>query len=93
MSTTAHSKLLGQVCEFLKKNGIWYVRTNSHGYGRKGIPDVLACYRGKFVAIEAKVAPDKPSPWQQREIADIQLSGGVALVIYNIDELGRVFNA
>lgn len=88
---TAHADLLKQICDFLKAHDIWYVRTNSHGYGRKGIPDVLCCYQGRFVAIEAKVKPDKPSPWQERELAAIRASKGTALVIYDVAELGRVF--
>ncbi len=88
--STAHAKLCGQITEFLKANGIWYIRTNSHGYGRKGIPDILACYRGTFVAIEAKVAPDTPRKWQLRELADIRTAGGKALVIYDVGELGRL---
>jgi Holliday junction resolvase len=88
--TTAHAKLCGAICEFFKKNGIWYVRTNSQGYGRKGIPDILACYQGSFIAIEAKVAPDKPQKWQERELAAIRAAGGKALVIYDVAELGRL---
>ena len=88
--TTGHSKLLSDICEFLKKNQIYYVRTNSHGYGRRGIPDVIACYQGKFVGIEAKVAPDKPTPWQRRELAEIGLAGGQALVVYSVEDLGAL---
>lgn len=89
--STGHAKLLSEICDWLRKAGIWYVRTNSHGYGRKGIPDILACYQGAFVAIEAKVKPDKPTPWQERELAAIRAAGGKALVIYDAGELGRVF--
>lgn len=90
--STAHGKLCGEICEFLKKNKIYYVRTNSHGYGRKGIPDILACYRGSFVGIEAKVAPDTPKKWQLKELAAIRAAGGKGLVIYNVVDLGRVFS-
>lgn len=91
MVSTGHAKLLSEICDFLRKNGIWYVRTNSHGYGRKGIPDILACYRGAFVGIEAKIAPDTPKPWQLKELGAIREAGGKALVVYNIGELGHVF--
>lgn len=88
---TDHARLLKEICQWFSANGIWYVRTNSHGYGRKGIPDVLACYNGRFVAVEAKVLPDKPTAWQMRELKGIQASHGIALVIHRSEDLGRVF--
>ena len=87
---TPHAKLLEEICAYLKSVGAWYVRTNNHGYGRRGIPDVVACVNGRFVAVEAKVKPDHPSAWQQREIAAIHIAGGSALVAYDLDGLKRV---
>lgn len=88
---TKHADLLKEICDWLTNAGCWYYRTNSHGYGRKGIPDVIVCYQGDFVAIEAKVLPDKPNAWQERELAQIRGAGGIALAIYDVSELGRVF--
>ena len=88
---TPHGRLCVGICAWLRERGVWFVRTNSFGYGRKGIPDILACYHGKFVAIEAKVKPDKPSAWQLRELAAIREAGGIALVIHDVAELGSVF--
>jgi Holliday junction resolvase len=81
---TPHAKLLAEICAYLAAQGCWYVRTNSHGYGRRGIPDVVACVNGQFLAIEAKVPPDKASTWQEREIQSIHRAGGSAVVAYNI---------
>jgi len=88
---TAHADLCDEIKDWLTKAGAWFFRPNSHGYGKKGVPDFVACYQGRFVAIEAKVAPDKPKPWQARCIADIQSAGGIAIVVHDVAELGRVF--
>lgn len=85
---TPHSKLCKQITEWLASIGAYYVtHHNSGGYGRKGVPDILACVRGKFVAIEVKVAPDKPSPWQMRELKACQEAGGISVVAYSLEEL------
>lgn len=85
--STPHAKLRKEITDWLASIGAWYVCTNSQGYGRKGIPDILACVRGKFVAIEVKVLPDKPSPWQVRELKAAQAAGGIAIITYSLKAL------
>jgi Holliday junction resolvase len=59
------------------------------GMGRSGVPDVIACFKGHFLAIEAKAGNNKPTALQEREIAKIQGCGGHAMVINedNLDTL------
>lgn len=90
MSETPHAKLRKEICAYLASIGAWYVSTNSQGYGRKGIPDILCCYRGRFVAIEVKAGRDKPSPWQLRELGGITTSGGLSVVAYSLQEVTDV---
>jgi Holliday junction resolvase len=51
------------------------------GMGRSGVPDIIACFKHHFIAIEAKAGNGKTTPLQDREIALIQKSGGHALVV------------
>lgn len=83
-----HSKLQKQIVTWLAEQGFYYdLKPTSMGYGRKGRPDIVACVRGKFVAIEVKVLPDKPSPWQLRELKAIVDAGGMSLVAYSLDDV------
>lgn len=85
--STPHAKLRKEITDWLGSIGAYYVCTNSGGYGRKGIPDILACIRGKFVAIECKVLPDKPSPWQMRELKAVQGADGISIVAHKIADV------
>ncbi len=42
-----------------------------HGgqYGTAGIPDILCCYKGRFLAFEVKSATGKPTKLQEVTIA------------------------
>jgi L-lysine 2,3-aminomutase len=62
--------------------------------GRHGVPDFLVCYRGKFIGIEAKAGRGTTTALQDREIAEIVMSGGVAIVVneHNLDELKELLN-
>jgi Holliday junction resolvase len=54
--------------------------------GRAGVPDIIACFKGHFLAIEAKAGKNKPTALQEREIANIRKAGGHAMVL-NEDNL------
>jgi hypothetical protein len=51
------------------------------GYGRSGVPDIIACYKGRFIAIECKSGDNKPTLLQLRNIEDIKRTEGYAIVV------------
>ena len=59
------------------------------GYGSSGVPDIIACYQGKFIGIECKANGNKPTALQQKNLQDIIKANGQSLVIdeKNIDML------
>ena len=59
------------------------------GYGRSGVPDIIACYKGKFIGIECKAGDNKPTLLQLRNIEDIKRNQGLAIVVNegNIESL------
>jgi Holliday junction resolvase len=59
---------------------VYYFFPATHGFGRSGVPDIVACVNGHFLAIECKAGKNKPTALQIREIENIRLAGGVAVV-------------
>jgi len=78
-SMTPEAKVKKQVVAILKEVGAYYFFPPSNGYGRAGIPDVVVCYEGRFIAIECKAGSNQPTALQLREIAAINAAGGIAL--------------
>lgn len=70
-----------KIKKWLKANGIWYVKIWSNGIQRSGIPDLLCCAKGQFIAIEVKAQRGTPSDLQKEEIAAICDAGGNAYVL------------
>jgi Holliday junction resolvase len=64
----------------------------ANGFGRAGIPDIICCVRGFFLAIELKAGKGKTTALQDREIMAINIHGGKAMVVNenNIDEVKEV---
>jgi Holliday junction resolvase len=79
--STPEAKVKAQVVKTLKKYGAYYFFPATHGYGRSGVPDVVCCYKGKFLAFECKAGKNKCTPLQLKEIDAIGMAGGEAYVI------------
>ena len=86
---TPEAKVKKKVVAILKKYEAYYFYPVTGGYGRSGVPDVIACHDGRFIGIECKAGSNKPTPLQQKNLDDIQAAGGVALVI-NEDNINAV---
>ena len=86
---TPEAKVKKKVYKILKEKGAYYFSPIMNGFGKMGVPDVIACYRGVFIGIECKAGKNKPTELQLKNLDDIGRSGGYALVINenNIDEL------
>jgi len=81
MASTPEAKVKSKVVAILKAHGVYYFFPVMSGFGRSGIPDIICCYKGRFLAIECKAGDNDPTPLQLREINAIVDAGGTALVI------------
>ncbi len=62
------------------------------GFGTSGVPDIVACIKGKFIGIEVKAGDNKPTALQEKNLADIARVGGFAVVVNEngLDHLDRL---
>ncbi|HEX8773277.1 MAG TPA: VRR-NUC domain-containing protein [Pyrinomonadaceae bacterium] len=83
--------------EYLDARRIYNVRVNS-GKVRgpsgswihlapAGTPDRLACYRGRFIAIEVKKPGEEPSLEQLEKHVEIRRNGGIVIVAESVDDV------
>jgi Holliday junction resolvase len=81
MAQTPEKRVKMKVESVLKAEGAYYFFPATHGYGRSGVPDIVACVNGYFLAVECKAGNNKPTALQVREIENVRLAGGVAIVV------------
>lgn len=86
---TPEAKVKKKVVRILKEAGAYYFYPVTGGFGRSGVPDVVACYKGRFIGIECKAGKNKPTPLQQKNLDDITKEGGLSYVI-NEDNVNLV---
>jgi Holliday junction resolvase len=86
---TPEAKVKNKIKKILDKLGCYYFFPQTGGYGRSGVPDIIICHQGKFIAIECKAGKGVITALQKNNIDRINSNGGLAIVINesNIEEL------
>jgi len=78
---TPEGKVKRKAIAELQKLGMYIFFPATGGFGRSGIPDIVCCYKGKFIGIECKAHGNKPTALQQSNLQEIVNNGGIAIVI------------
>ena len=63
----------------------WFFKVWGGGFQRSGIPDLICCINGVFVALELKGKGGKPTKLQELNINHINAAGGIGLILYPAD--------
>lgn len=91
MTPEAHCKK--RVRDILDTNGVYHFMPFGAGAGRSGIPDIICCVNGFFLAIECKAGKGKTTALQDRELGRIRTAGGTAIVVHDTDDEMRALHA
>ena len=68
-----------EIKAYLKEIGAWFTLPYMAGFGKSGVPDIIACIDGCFWGIEVKREGKEPTPLQLQRMTEIERAGGVAV--------------
>lgn len=66
-----------------------------HGgmYGTAGLPDIICCVHGRFIAFEVKTTAGKLTKLQEIAIQKISNAGGKACKVTSVQEVQRILTS
>lgn len=70
----------------LKAKGGWWMKIHGSPFQIAGVPDIIGCYQGRFIAIEAKMPGNGPSQIQSKVISLLKAAGARVGVAYSVKE-------
>lgn len=80
--------ITNQILKYLKSEPECFVFKEHGGiYGTAGVPDIICCYKGKFIAFEVKTLQGKLSKLQEIMIKRINEAGGMAFKVTSLEEV------
>jgi hypothetical protein len=95
-SRTPEGKVKDKLTKTLRAiNAYYFFPVASPLYGKRGVPDVVACIEGRFVAFECKAGKNKATEIQVANLATIHDAGGIALICNdeNVEDLVEMLHA
>ena len=78
---TPEGKVKAEIKKGLEALGIYYFMPVQSGYGKRAL-DFICCYKGLFIAIEAKSGTNTPSKFQQTTMQQMEKAGAYTAVAY-----------
>lgn len=78
----AEKQFENKVKSYLKEKGCWFVKYwGGAEFTKAGVPDLLCCINGHFVALEIKSETGKTSELQFHQLNEINKAGGIGIVL------------
>ena len=69
---------------------IFFWKEHGGPYGTSGVPDIICCYKGRFIGMECKLPGGRLTELQKRAIHRINQAGGIACRVESVEDVKRV---
>ena len=85
-------EIVAAIKKYLSSLGsdVFFWKEHGGPYGCSGIPDVICCYKGRFLGLECKLPGGRLTELQKRAIEKINRAGGVACRVESVEDVKRV---
>lgn len=84
------NKVQKEIQDYLENIGAYRFKVHGEIFMRAGIPDIIACLKGRFIGIEVKDGTNKPSELQKAHGRQIKKAGGIFGVAYSVDDVKKL---
>lgn len=69
---------------------VFFWKEHGSVYGTNGLPDIICCYKGRFLGLECKLPSGRLTEPQKRAIEQINRAGGFACRVESVEDVKRV---
>ena len=84
--------IVASIKKYLSSLGsdVFFWKEHGSVYGTNGVPDIICCYKGRFLGLECKLPGGRLTKLQKRTIEQINRAGGVACRVESVEDVKRV---
>ena len=85
-------EIVAAIKKYLSSLGsdVFFWKEHGSVYGTNGVPDIICCYKGRFLGLECKLPGGRLTELQKRAIEKINRAGGVACRVESVEDVKRV---
>ena len=66
---------------------VFFWKEHGSVYGTNGGPDIICCYKGRFIGLECKLPGGRLTELQKRAIEKINRAGGIACRVESVEDV------
>lgn len=93
MSSGPEKLVEDNIKKYLLSVGAWHVKIFANEMQGVGFPDILVCYKGRFIALEVKAPNGKTAKIQAATLAKIERAGGITARPRNVAHVRDIIAA
>lgn len=90
--TQLEAPIRTKIRKYLERMGAWCYHPHGAGAAMAGAPDLLVCYRSKFLGLEVKRPGKNATKLQAHTLEEITEAGGVSSVVYSVEDVKDILN-
>ena len=85
-------EIVAAIKKYLSSLGsdVFFWKEHGSVYGTNGVPDIICCYKGRFLGLECKRPGGRLTELQKRAIKKINRAVGVACRVESVEDVKRV---
>ena len=69
---------------------VFFWKEHGSVYGTNGVPDIICCYKGRFLGLECKRPGGRLTELQKHAIEKINRAGGIACRVESVEDVKHV---
>ena len=81
-----------RIKSYLKSKGAYYFKHHGNQFSQVGVPDIIVCYKGRFIGIEVKNESGKTSPLQDVNLKMINDAGGIGIIARCVEDVSKIID-
>ena len=87
-------EIVNRIKDYLKGlTDCFFFKEHGGRFGTAGLPDLIVCYKGRFVALEVKTETGRLTVLQAITLKRIEKAGGIAKAVRSVDEARAVIGS
>lgn len=90
---TPEQRIKKEIKVYLESVGAFWSCVQGGAFSKPGDPDIVVCYRGMYIGIEAKTKTGKVSDIQKFRHQQIEEAGGIVIVARSVDDVKEVIES
>ncbi len=90
MTATPESVIKKKIKEYLREIGAFWSMIQGGAYSKPGDPDIVVCYQGMYIGIEAKTPTGRQSEIQKVREKEIKEAGGIYILARSVEDVQEV---